>query len=185
MIALMKNHIPTHKSPSLRTTGRRTPFIDNRIEHSDSKHPVDILEPEKPDDNVLQAAETFNAISHWVLEVPEPSEIGRRALCILLCAKRESIPRSGIFRSIETETAEQLVKTALVEILGIIINPSDLTCTGRKVVAAFSWIRKEIMGTQTLSDLGQMLGCRKQAVSQNQARFERALNKRISIRRRR
>lgn len=182
MIALMKNRL---KLPIPRKTCRRNAFIENKLELSNSKHPVDILEPEKPDDNVLQAAETFNAISHWVLEVPEPSEIGRRALCILACAKRKRIPRRGIFRSLETETAEELVKTALIEILEIIVDPRDLTCTGRKVVAAFSWIRKEIMGTKTLSDLGQMLGCKKQAVSQNQARFELALNKRISIRRRR
>ena len=160
----------------------RTPFIENKLELSASKHPVDILEPDTPDDNVLQAAEAFNAISHWILEIPEPAEIGRRALCILVCAKHERIPRSGVFRPIETETAEQLIKTALIEILGIIVDSRDLTCTGRKVVAAFSWIRHEIMGTKTLSDLGRILGCKKQAVSQNQARFERALERKFPTR---
>jgi len=47
------------------------------------------------------------------------------------------------------------------------------------VVAAFSWIRTEIMGTKTLSDLGQILGCKKQAVSQNQARFALALKRKF------
>jgi len=160
----------------------RTPFIENKIEYSDSRHPADILEPETRDANLLQAAEAFNTISHWVLEITDPSEIGRRALCILLCAQRNELPRNGIFRSIETDTAELLVKSALVEILTILVDPLDLTCTGRKVVAAFSWIRKEIMGAKTLSDLGRMLGCKKQAVSQSQARFERALERKFPTR---
>ncbi|MBP7372418.1 MAG: hypothetical protein KBG39_03930 [Opitutaceae bacterium] len=178
----MKNHL---RPPTPRNTCTCNTFSKNDIRLSDSRHPADILEPETRDDNVLQAAEAFNAVSHWVLGIHDPSVIGRRALCILLCARRESLPRSGLFRAIETETAEQLVKTALVEILDIIVDPRDLKCTGRKVVAAFSWIRTEIMGTKTLSDLGQMLGCRKQAVSQNQARFERALKRKFPARRRR
>lgn len=150
-----------------------------------TQHPVDIIEPDPVNDDVLRAVEAYNAISHWVLGNGDPSGIGRRALCIFVCVQRTNLPRRGIFRSVENNHAEEMVKKALLEVLTILVNPNDLPGTGRKVVAAFSWIRKEILGAKTLTDLGRMLGCKKQAIAQNQARFEKALRKKFTFRSRR
>lgn len=150
-----------------------------------SQHPVELIEPETVDDDVLKAAEAYNEVSHWVLGNLEPTGIGRRAVCILACARRERLPRRGIFRSVENDRAERKIKRMLVEVLQILVNPHDFDGTGRKVVAALSWIRKDVVGAKSLADLGRMLGCKKQAVAQNQARFEKALRKKFPFRSRR
>ncbi len=147
------------------------------------QHPMELIEPEGADDDIKATVEAFNTIFDWVLEETDVSVIGRRAICIHLSASRRKLPRRGLFRSLENDRIEQMLRHFLLTILGILVDPSDFRLTGRKTVALFHLIRKELHGARSLADVAEWLGCKKQAVSQSQKRIVKKLNQKLEARR--
>ena len=71
---------------------------DNDIQHAETRHPVDHIEPLPggENDNIERICEVLGRTFEWVAEAEEPSEKGLRAAIVLYCVRSDLVGRESL-----------------------------------------------------------------------------------------
>jgi hypothetical protein len=71
---------------------------DNDIQHAETRHPVDHIEPLPggENDNIERICEVLGRTFEWVAEAEEPSEKGLRAAIVLYCVRSDLVGKESL-----------------------------------------------------------------------------------------
>jgi hypothetical protein len=71
---------------------------DNDIQHAETRHPVDHIEPLPggENDNIERICEVLGRTFEWVAEAEEPSEKGLRAAVVLYCVRSDLVGKESL-----------------------------------------------------------------------------------------
>lgn len=71
---------------------------DNDIQHAETRHPVDHIEPLPggENDNIERICEVLGRTFEWVAEAEEPSEKGLRAAIVLYCVRSDLVGKENL-----------------------------------------------------------------------------------------
>ena len=71
---------------------------DNDIQHAETRHPVDHIEPLPggENDNIERICEVLGRTFKWVAEAEEPSEKGLRAAIVLYCVRSDLVGKESL-----------------------------------------------------------------------------------------
>ena len=71
---------------------------DNDIQHAETRHPVDHIEPLPggENDKIERICEVLGRTFEWVAEAEEPSEKGLRAAIVLYCVRSDLVGKESL-----------------------------------------------------------------------------------------